>query len=245
MPTNRDPEARYDRQLAQVVEQWWEEVRKTFHTSMPGMVHAYDAATKRAKVQPAFTLKLKAGQGEVVRPPILNVPLRQTATGGHMVHQQVDAGDVVLLVFAERGLDRFKAAWGELATPGVAFMSERDAMAVPWGVETITPVVPTGWVVQNTSGDTFISLQGPDQTVTVEAGGNRVVVTAEKIVLEVAADQHVYLGGEGGEELATKSFVEDQFNTHLHSTPSGPSGVPLQPSPLRPGTDLTKKTKSE
>ena len=42
-------------------------------------------------------------------------------------------------------------------------------------------------------------------------------------------------GGEGGQELATKSFVQNIYNKHIHSTSVGPSGPPITPSPVKTG----------
>ena len=260
--STRDPDARYEN-LTQVVEYWWSEKIKTLHTDIPGIVRAYDPLTKRARIQPALHLLLTDGS-EVEKPPILDVPLRQTATGGHMVHQQVDEGDIVLLIFSERGLEKFKEVW-TLAAPGLgAVMAERDAMAIPWGIETIAPVVETGWVAQSADGITFFSLQGADQTITaqVEAqtnvllegqsqtititcGDNQVIITPGKVVIEVSTGEKVHIGGESGQPLATDTFVGTQYNTHIHSTPMGPSGPPLVAAPRVPGADITAKGESE
>ena len=65
--------------------------------------------------------------------------------------------------------------------------------------------------------------------------------------IEVHVDdgENVFVGGIAGSELATKAFVQSRYNTHTHSTPSGPSGPPLVASPLVPGDDLTEKLVSE
>ena len=142
---NRNPELRNER-LDQTVPDAIELlVRKLVHTSSPGIVLEYDSRTKRAVVQPALRTRLLPTEADAEtrlldKPPILNVPVRQTATGGHMLHHQIDRDDVVLLVFSERGLDQFKEAW-QIADPtrGV-FFNRRDAMAIPWGREDIVPV---------------------------------------------------------------------------------------------------------
>ena len=51
-----------------------------------------------------------------------------------MIHQQINTGDVVLLVFNERGLEKFKVRWGQLSDPTMdGFFSERDALGYPLG----------------------------------------------------------------------------------------------------------------
>lgn len=75
--------------------------------------------------------------------------------------------------------------------------------------------------------------------------GNYILMTNGKITLYVPGGTRVNVGGDAGQQLATKAFVENYFNTHKHSTPSGPSGPPLTQAPLSPGNDITEKTWGE
>ena len=187
--TNRNTESRYERPEQSIpfaIEQW---VRQHVHTSLPGIVREYDAATKRARVQPAINrLVLNDGAEQpesMERPIIINVPLQQVSTGSHMLHHQVDVGDVVLLVFTERGIERFKAQWGQASDPTMdGFYSERDAMAVPWGVETIAPVRETGIVMQNADGST--NLQLDSGTIKLVVGDSSITITNGEIVIRSA-----------------------------------------------------------
>lgn len=243
--SNRDPEARYvtPRQtLPFVVEQM---VRRLVHTSAPGIVRAYDPVTKRAEVQPALRMLFTDDREPVDRPPIVDVPVRQPATGGWLHHHAVDAGDVVLLLFTQRGIETFKEAWGELADPPAGvFFQERDAVAVPWGVEVLESVASTGIVLQSADGETYLSLQ--EEAVTVRRGETTITVEDDKVVLELPDAGRVYLGGEtGAQQLATRKHIAETFNTHTHSTPAGPSGPPLKPPPLKAGEDITDKARSQ
>ena len=225
--SNRDPDSRYE-DLSQALDFVWWQQAKALHTAIMGLVTGYDPATKRARVQPAVRI-LKTDGSTMDRPLILNVPVKQTATGGWMIHQEIAEGDVVLVVFNERGIDRFKTAWGELADPTVdALFSERDAVAIPWGVETVAPAATTGVVIQNEDASTVVSIQG------------------DKVVIQVDSGERVYIGGESdAQQLATREFVERHFNTHVHPSPSGPTGPPTYPAPLTAGDDITDKTRAE
>ena len=183
--TNRNPDSRNERPeqvIPWAIQQW---VRGNVHTSMPGVVLSYDPATKRARVQPAIRTRLRGTPDDpeprvIDKPPIVDVPVQQTATGDHMVHHEVGPGDVVLLMFAERGLDQFKAAWGSLADPAIgAYFDMRDAVAVLWGVEDIAPVRSTGWLVQQRSGDSYMSLDG--DTIRFVSGNASIVITPGEI----------------------------------------------------------------
>ena len=147
--SNRDSDARYEK-LPQALKFHFEQAIKDLHTVLPGLVRSYNPTTKRMVIQPSINLLMTNGRS-VEKPPIVNVPVMQRATGTHMMHHQIDPGDVCLLLFSERGLEKFKQRWGTLSDPTVEnFFSEKDALAVPWGVETINPVrTPAGWCRTN------------------------------------------------------------------------------------------------
>ena len=193
--SNRNPESRNERPeqvIPWAIEQW---VRGNVHTSMPGLVRSYDPATKRARVQPAIRTRLRGTPADpeprvIDKQPIVDVPVQQTATGGHMVHHGVGPGDVVLLLFSERGLDQFKAAWGSLADPAIgAYFDMRDAVAVLWGVEDIAPVRSTGWLIQNRSGNSYLSLDG--NITRLVAGSTSIVMDGTTITLSGLNDTMV------------------------------------------------------
>lgn len=197
--SNRDPDTRYERSLAQVLRFCFHEEAKLIHTAIPGTVLAYDATTKRATVQSLVGLLIaeedaeQPGEEVLVgkqRPHILNVPVRQVATGGHMMHQQIDAGDVVLLIFSERGIETLKEQWGEhVDPPQDAFFAERDALAIPWGREDVTPVRSTGWIVQAAKGMMYVSADG--DTIRLVTGDVSVVLTPTAITLTGPTDTMV------------------------------------------------------
>ena len=73
--------------------------------------------------------------------------------------------------------------------------------------------------------------------------GNR--HSADRITLLVGDGEKVHIGGEGGQALATQSFVETFYNQHIQNTAMGPTSPPIVASPLVPGTDITDKTSGE
>ena len=190
--SNRDPDARYEKaeqSIPWMIEQW---CRHNLHTCLPGLVLSYNSTSKRARVQPGLRTRLAPVEDDPRtledKPPILNVPLRQTATGGHMVHQAIHNGDTVLLMFSERGLDQFKERWStwqngaasELTNPAKgAFFEMRDAFALPWGVETIAPVYDSGWIVQSQDGRAYIRLDG--DRIELVTGSSRIVMLPNDI----------------------------------------------------------------
>ena len=64
----------------------------------------YDAATKRAVVQPALRTTYTNDMPPEDKPPLVNVPVVSSSGGGYVVHLPLRCGDPVWLIFAERGL---------------------------------------------------------------------------------------------------------------------------------------------
>ena len=194
--TNRDPDQRYERPeqvLPWLIEQW---VRHNVNTCLPGMVDSYDPTTKRARIQLALETRiaglpaLQDGTPAVQerlekKPLLLNVPLRQTSTGNHMMHHQIDKDDVVLVMFSQRGIDRFKQNWGEISAPDRGmFFNYRDAFAIPWGDENIQPVSDQGVTIQSRDRDTFFHLV--DNRIRLVAGNASIEIVPGRITLRVA-----------------------------------------------------------
>ena len=221
--SNRNPDARYEdapQAIRFAIEQT---IRAQVHTSVPGIVRSYDPATKRARVQPA--LRLLVAEGDTVtghdKPPILDVPVQQRATGGWMIHQQLDEGDTVLLLFSERGVEQFKAAWGQVVDPARGtFFAERDAFAIPWGVEDIAPVSDSGVVIQNADGTVYVQLDGT--TIRRVTGSTEVVETPSGITINTP----------GAVAITSASLTHNGVNvgdTHRHrdvSVGTGVTGLP-------------------
>ena len=202
--TIKDPDARYE-SARQAFEIFWRRKEKNLHTVFPGIVESYDPATKRARVQPALRLLLTMSetefsnysgpapdriqrQGNVVnftvrKPPILNVPVLQPATGRYLVHHEILRGDPVLLLASERGIDNYKINWGKHADPVLgAFHQMRDCFAIPWGFEDIAPVSNQGVVIQDGAGDTYVHLVG--DTITMKNGQSTITVGTDSITLD-------------------------------------------------------------
>ena len=190
--SNRNPENRYERPeqvIPWAMEQW---CRLNLNTALPGIVQSYDAVTKRAKVQPALRTTFHPVEDRESptgftqpapepKPPIVNVPMRQCATGGHLQHHAIQAGDAVLLIFAQRGIQQFKETWA-LADPARgAFFDMQDAMAIPWGSESIVPVRETGILWQNADGSAYVSLDGDD--IRLVTGESSVTLTPAEVTL--------------------------------------------------------------
>ena len=103
---------------------------KDVYTCTPGIVSAYDPATRRATVQGALTM-VRTDREEVPRADIHNVPVLFPSGGGFSMTWPLQKGDPVLLVYSQRGLSEWKKTM-DVSTPDLAgFFSEKDAIAIP------------------------------------------------------------------------------------------------------------------
>ena len=102
------------------------------HTAIPGIVVEYDAATQKAKIQPAIKRKYLDG-GLVSLPQLTNVPVVMPRAGKAIVHLLVKKDDVVLVVFSERSVDKWLSQGGVVDPLDARRHDLSDAFAIPGG----------------------------------------------------------------------------------------------------------------
>ena len=187
----RDPDARYE-SLAQVLPFAIHEYLKgRVHTAFFGTVIEYDAATKRARIQPAPNMVVLMGGADrsLARSPILDIPVHQQGTGGYLVHQQIDKGDAVLCVVSERSLDEWKQRWGERYDPMPEILfDQQDAVAIPWGDPEIAPAQEMGHIVQNEAGTAYFWIMG--EMVRMVQGAASIVIENGEVDITSTALRH-------------------------------------------------------
>lgn len=121
--------------LGEVIAHHLEERLADVHTAVPAKVTAYDAAKQQASVQVAVKTRDELEDGtEVARSiaEIHGVPVVFPGAGAYAITFPVAAGDTVLLVFAERSVDRWLAGTGDEVDPAdVRTFHVTDAIAIP------------------------------------------------------------------------------------------------------------------
>jgi hypothetical protein len=101
------------------------------HTSLPGAIVDYDAATRRATVQPS--LKRRTGNKEYINFPLLiDVPVLFSGTKRWTIHFPLEENDEVAIFFSERALE----AWKDVGQDGIEDSDPRrydlsDAYCIP------------------------------------------------------------------------------------------------------------------
>jgi uncharacterized protein involved in type VI secretion and phage assembly len=106
---------------------------------------------------------------------------------------------------------------------------------------------PDQCVIKTPSGITIIlsDASGSEQVTIRAANGCEILMDPNANKITVQAGEIILRGSSGvTEELATKSFVTQIFDTHTHPSGVGPTGPPVLPSTTNPRS-LTKVVKAE
>jgi uncharacterized protein involved in type VI secretion and phage assembly len=146
-------------------------------------------------------------------------------------------GDLVWVEFVEGDLEHpiwSGCAWGKPG--GQSEIPDEAQQSYPDQVVIKTKSGHTV-VLSDVSGSEKITIQAKSGCeIVIDPNQNRVTVQAGEIVLRGSAGMT--------EELATKTFVEQVFDTHTHPTGVGPSGPPVLLSTTNPKS-LTSVVKAE
>ena len=227
MPPGITPE------LAEVVLAAVEAQLGTRHTAMPGQVTAVHASsgTKRqfVDVRPCIRNIIETDLGELGTDPSVpfreetlpllpRVPVAFPQGGGFFVSLPLQVGDFVLIVFAERSIDRWlttarKSRQATISPGDIGQHTLDGAIALPLGPaplgELLEGVSGTDLVLGHVSGTPLLSM-GADGTVTLHGS---LVVSGE-----------VTAG-------ASNPSTQVALTTHKHNSGTGPTTPPLPPTP--------------
>ena len=102
---------------------------KNLHTSLPGVVQSYDAATQTVSVQPAIK-RVFSEKGATHLPVCVDVPVCFPGGGDFYLTFPVKAGDDCILVFSERCIDFWHANGGVQLPAEYRLHDLSDAFAI-------------------------------------------------------------------------------------------------------------------
>ena len=125
---------------------------------MPGLIKSFDSTTKRAKVQMALK-RLKTDGTSISYEVQADVPIIFPSSKKYSLSFPLDPDDAVVVLFSQRGLEKFKVAYEESEPDKYGFFSQKDAIAIPgFGALETTPYDPDAINLQTTDGQNAISL---------------------------------------------------------------------------------------
>lgn len=177
---------------------------KDLHTSMPGIVVSFDAATQLASVQPAIKRIFKTDDGEkelltpTNLPVLINVLVQFPRGGGFSMTFPVAQGDECLLVFCERSIDSWHQ-YGTVREPGARrFHSLSDATAFV-GLSSVPNKVPgydaVNTVIKKDDGSVSISLNA-DGSLAIGADSDIDIIGGAEVNIEAATVVNITGGTE-------------------------------------------------
>ena len=152
-----------------------ESVMSELHVCLPGRVERYDHAEQRAEVKPLLRRNYRDGE-ESDMPVIADVPVIWPRAGGASLTMPVQAGDGVLLVFADRSIDRWLAQGGEVTPNDRRKHDLSDCVAIPG----LVPFASFGDVEPPENNDDTV-LQYAGSSLRMKADGD-IEITAGKNV---------------------------------------------------------------
>lgn len=114
----------------QVIKNALKESRNDMRVAMPAVILSYDKNKQLAKVQPSFKRTYQDGE-KVSMPPIFNVPVAHPRAGSAIIHMPLKKGDSVLLVFADRSIDKWLTTGGNVDPDDTRDHHLSDAIAYP------------------------------------------------------------------------------------------------------------------
>jgi len=236
--------------LSTVIRDGVENRIKDLHTSMPGIIVSFDAATQTATVQPAIR-RVFITRDETIQilsptdlPVLINVPIIYPRGGGFSLTFPVAVDDECLIVFCERSIDNWHTNGGINDPLARRFHALSDAVAHV-GLSSLPNVVPNYDAVnaqlRSDSSNAVVSLA--DATINIDATGQititsgaNVTVNAPSITLNGDTTINGTLNVSGTATaptvVANNSLTVQglEMATHRHSgvdTGSGTSGGPV------------------
>lgn len=204
--------------LADAVQSAIEQRLSEIHTCLPASVERYDGAKRQADVKPL--VKRRFTDGTVLPMPIItNVPVVFLGSSDTVIHFPIKKGDTVLLVFAERSIDGWLSAGGEVDPQDTRKFALSDAIAIP-GLFPFNASNPA-----NSSPDDLV-LSHKGQTITVKANGD----------IEI---------GINGQTVMTKAYA-DALVSYFAQIVTACAAIPYTLAPFSPPLDgLTEKVKAQ
>jgi uncharacterized protein involved in type VI secretion and phage assembly len=145
--------------------------------------------------------------------------------------------DIVWVEFIEGELEHPVWSGGGWAKPGGTSEIPEDAREHYPDTGVLRTRFGLVIVMDDKSGSEKIVIRAKNGCeVTLDPNANQITVKAQKVVIED--------GGQQVQELATKAFVKEVFETHKHGSGTGPTSPPL-PSPPPSLPPLTSTLKAE
>lgn len=168
------------------------------HTVLPGMIEKYDHKTQKAQVKPLIKKKYRDGVVESL-PVIVDVPVVWPRSSNASMTFPVNKGDYVLLLFAERSIERFLASGGEQEPGDMRKYDLTDAIAIPG-------LYPFSEASRSDNNEDVLLIYN-DTSVRITKAGNLEAKVSKDMVINVEKNSEVKIKGNSKVEIEGNSEV--------------------------------------
>jgi hypothetical protein len=171
--------------------------RGSINTALPATVLDYDPATQAITAKPTISGRYQDPDTDalipVPLPAIANVPVAFPSAAGFAITWPLSPGDTVLLVFADRSMDEWKATGAQETIPAdVRRFDLTDAIAITGLRPSTRPIPASGFA------PSAMVLEGLDIRLGSSAATDFVAlaskVMGELVKLKSALEAHVHAG---------------------------------------------------
>lgn len=166
------------RSLSEPIKQALDVLSTEIRVCLPGRVEKYDYAIQRADVKPLIKRWYADGQSQDM-PVIAGVPVVFPRSGGASLTMPVKSGDGVLLLFADRSIDKWLKRGGNVTPDDRRKHSLSDCIAIP-GLYSFADQSPA-------ENNDDVLLQYDGSNVRLKPGGNAEIETSATIHAETPA----------------------------------------------------------
>lgn len=170
------------------------------HTSAPGMIRSYDAATQTADII-VGTKRVVPSQDDddpdetEVFPILPAVPVIWPFTNDYFMHLPVTAGDGCLVIFCESDLNAWRAGSGQAVDPGVATRHGLSGavaiLGLSWRSRHLEPAASGTGIGSDPEGAEFGHRSGAGRILVtqtqVRAGGSHSLALSTELAAHLAA----------------------------------------------------------
>lgn len=196
------------------------------NTAIPARIIKYDPTKQEAEVEPLIKRRYKDGK-VVKRAAITGVPVVFPAAGGGIITFPVQAGDTVLLIFAQRSIDRWLRSEGEPIDPGDNRKHDiSDAMAIP-GLFTLNTALqsdPDNVIIKFSGASIALT---PAGAVEISAPGGLTIDADTQHNGDINIDGTSDASGDHvSDGISGKGHKHTQPNTTANATTQGDTGGP-------------------
>lgn len=206
------------------------------HTSLPAKINKYDAKKMRAEITLLNKQDLEGNLVEI--PPVLEVPVGFMKAGQFIIRQPYQKGDVVVVVFSEKAIDKLLIS-GNPENPKYKRKHSLDDAIIVNSLQ----LESESDLNSSYTSDLLIENQDADSRIVMKENGDLLIETTGKVnatstdtttitAPKVIVDAETHLGGDGGEGLSLGDTLKAWLDGHKHPGDSGgTTGAPTSSSP--------------